>query len=95
MNDVLNYQTRIRQKLVAAFAPSLLEIKDDSKKHAGHAGHHAEGETHFAVMIVSEKFAGLGLLARHRLVYDALKDELAERVHALNISAKTAAEHQK
>lgn len=84
---------RMKSKLEAAFSPLELHIHDDSHKHAGHAGHHAEGETHFKVAIVSEAFEGLNALARHRLVYEALKEELAERVHALNISAKSVKEH--
>jgi len=87
------FYNRIKNKLEAAFSPICLEIKDNSHKHAGHAGHHAAGETHFSVLIVSEVFDGLKALARHRLIYDALKLEIAERVHAINISAKSPKEH--
>lgn len=78
--------------LQAAFAPLALEVVDDSAKHAGHAGARAQGESHFTVRIVSEKFAGLNRVARHRLVYDALKDQFAMGLHALAIDAKTPQE---
>ena len=76
----------IRQKLTENLAPIRLEIVDESHRHAGHAGFRPEGETHFAVTIVSPAFAGLGRVARQRLVYQILADELASRVHALSLT---------
>ena len=79
---------RITLKLEAAFAPQRLTVVDDSHRHHGHGGWREGGETHFSVDIVSEAFAGKSRLACHRLVNEALAAELAERVHALSISAK-------
>jgi BolA protein len=76
----------MRRKLTERFAPSRLDIIDDSHRHAGHAGARPEGETHFALTIVSPAFAGLGRVARQRLVYETLADELANRVHALSLT---------
>ena len=76
----------IRRKLTARLAPTRLDIVDESHRHAGHAGARPEGETHFAVTIVSPAFAGLGRVARQRLVYETLADELATRVHALSLT---------
>ncbi len=87
------YQTRMRDKLVAEFQPIHLEIKDDSKKHAGHAGADPKGETHFTVHIVSSKFEGLNALARHRLIYAILAEEIKERIHALSLVAMTPSEY--
>lgn len=84
--------TMIREKLTAALAPQALEIVDDSHKHAGHAGARAEGESHFTVRVVSERFEGLNRVARQRLVYGALKAELESDIHALAIEARTPAE---
>ncbi len=77
------YRERINQKLTDQFAPEYLMIRDDSAKHAGHAGASPEGETHFYVEIRAKAFDGLSRVARQRLVYQALSDELAEHVHAL------------
>jgi BolA protein len=82
------YEERIRHKLKAALAPIHLEIIDDSVRHQGHAGHNSEGETHFRIRIVSAAFAGLSRVARHRLVYGILAEEIRERVHALTIDAR-------
>ena len=79
---------RMRELLEAAFAPSLLEIADDSHKHAGHAGARG-GQGHFSVEIVSAAFAGKPPLARHRLVYAALGDMMQTDIHALAIRART------
>jgi BolA protein len=89
------YQTRMRDKLTAALDPIHLEIKDDSKKHAGHAGADPKGETHFSVSVVSPKFEGLNAVARHRLIYAVLAEELKERVHALSLESLTPDEYNR
>jgi len=77
----------MRKKLEKAFAPTRLEITDDSDKHKGHAGAREGGESHFTVVIESAAFAGVGRVDRQRMVNKALAEELAGPVHALSISA--------
>jgi BolA protein len=77
----------IRDKLQTAFAPTRLEIVDDSARHAGHAGAREGGESHFNVTIQSPAFAGASRVARQRMVHKALADELAGPVHALTVKA--------
>ena len=78
----------MKQRL-AALDPVHLEVIDDSYKHAGHG----TGEAGvYRLQIVSERFAGLGTMARHRLVYDALGDLMGPAIHALSITARTPAE---
>ena len=77
----------IRKKLIDAFAPTVLDIEDESHRHAGHSGARPEGETHFRVTIVSAAFAGLSRVARQRRVYAVLSQELMDRVHALSLTA--------
>lgn len=81
----------IRAALEAALAPLSLEIEDESHRHAGHAGA-ADGRGHFRVDVVSEAFAGLGPIARHRAIYAALGDLMTTDIHALSIRARTPAE---
>ena len=73
--------------LTEQLAPTVLELEDDSAAHAGHAG--ARSGAHFNLRIVSERFEKLPRIARHRLVYDALRPWMAEGVHALAIDART------
>ena len=83
---------RITEKLTRGLSPVTLDVIDDSHRHAGHGGHHPEGESHFSIEVVSEAFAGKSRVERHRLVNALLAEELAGRVHALAISAKTPEE---
>lgn len=81
----------IRELLTAALAPLHLEVVDDSAKHAGHAGA-AGGAGHYRVRILSERFRGLPVLARHRLVYEALRSLIPHQIHALSIEAHAPGE---
>ena len=82
----------IQRKLSAAFAPSKLEVVDDSARHEGHAGHRPGGETHFSVRIVSAAFEGLSRVERQRRVYAALAGEMKTQMHALVLSCLTPGE---
>ena len=76
----------MRRKLTDRLAPTRLAIIDESHRHAGHAGARPGGETHFNVTVVSAAFTGLNRVARQRLVYQTLSEELAGGVHALSLT---------
>ncbi|WP_197277633.1 BolA family transcriptional regulator [Novosphingobium sp. KN65.2] len=82
----------MRQLLTAAFAPTQLEIINDSASHSGHLGDDGSGESHFTILIESESFAGASRLQRQRLVNAALGDIPGQRVHALAIKARAPGE---
>lgn len=88
----MRVRDRIEAKLTEAFAPSTLEIVDESHLHAGHVGARPEGETHFRVRLVADAFAGQSRVARQRAVYQALAEELAGPVHALALSVQAPGE---
>jgi BolA protein len=77
----------LQDKLQAAFQPTRLEVVDDSARHSGHAGAREGGESHFNVTIEAAAFAGANKVARQRMVYRALAEELAGPVHALSVKA--------
>lgn len=77
---------RIETKLTEAFSPVELSVVDDSEAHRGHGGYREGGNTHFNVAIKAEAFNGLSRVAAQRLVYSALKAELADGVHALALT---------
>ena len=81
---------QIEAVLQKALSPSLLEVRDDSAAHAGHAGA-AEG-SHFSVRIVSAQFVGVARVGRHRLVYDALRDLMTQGIHALALDTRAPGE---
>lgn len=77
----------IRQRLDARFAPSLLEVADESEAHRGHGGWREGGQTHFRVRIRAAELGPMSRLARHRAVHGALGPELVARLHALAVDA--------
>jgi BolA protein len=93
---IMSVSDTIRDKLASAFAPSEISVTDDSHRHAGHSGatrdDGSQGETHFTVRIVSDKFAGLSRVERQRRVYTALDEEMRGQVHALSLTALSPSE---
>ena len=84
----MRVKTQIEEKLVATFAPTALEVIDESHLHKGHGGWREGGETHFRVVISAPAFAEMSRVARHRAVNECLAEELANGVHALAIRAE-------
>ena len=85
-----NRTERIRARLTQIFSPSVLNVTDDSARHAGHAGASPEGETHYNVEIASAAFAGKSRVEMQRAVNQALQPEFDSGLHALSIKARAA-----
>jgi BolA protein len=91
---------RIREKVTNALEPRELQIWNDSHKHSHHQamrGADNVTESHFRLLIVSDKFSGKTQPARHRMVYGLLDEELKQQngVHALQLQTKTLQEWEK
>lgn len=82
----MSAEQRIQQKLIVALEPTRLDVVNESELHAGHRSSPGTGESHFRILIVSDRFNGLSRVARHRLVNEALAEELAGRIHALALT---------
>lgn len=80
-------ETKMRARL-AVLDPTILEIIDESRKHAGHAGAR-DGGGHYVLHIVSAQFVGNNTVARHRMIYSALGELMKREIHALTIQAHT------
>lgn len=78
---------RLRAALEQALHPALLEIRDDSAKHVGHAGAREGG--HFHVVIAAAVFKGASQVQRHRMVYAAAAELMGKDIHALSIDARS------
>jgi BolA protein len=91
----------IEKKIAEELSPEVLVVNDDSEKHANHKGLHdghagvRSNESHFSVTVVSEQFAGMTPIKRHRLVNSILQKEFDDGLHALQLSTKTPAEWEK
>ena len=73
------------------FSPSQFELRDDSAKHAGHAGA-TSGGGHYHLVLVSAEFEGHTRVEQHRMVYDALTDLIPDKIHALGLTTRTPSE---
>lgn len=84
----MNRPQRIRELLDAGLAPAECMVEDESHLHAGHAGA-ASGGGHYRLRLVSPRFEGLNKVARHRLVYDCLREMMQKDIHALAMTLLT------
>ena len=78
---------KITEKITKALEPTQISVEDESHLHAGHAGARPGGQTHFRITVVSARFTDLSLVKRHRLINEALAEELQGPIHALAIKA--------
>ncbi len=81
-------QDKIQKKLEIALNPTQLEVVNESYKHQGHAGDDGTGESHFHIMIASSLFENKTRLAKERMIYKALENEMPI-IHALSINILT------
>lgn len=78
----------ITQRIEQALSPTFLQVIDDSADHIGHAGA-ASGAGHFTVVVESQAFKNLSLVQQHRLIYQAIGNDLmGGEIHALRIDAR-------
>jgi len=87
----VNLAPEIRRRL-QSLDPVELELVDESERHRGHAGYSEGGNTHWRLAIVSPRFAGASVVARHRMVYQALGNLMNHPIHALAITARAPEE---
>ena len=88
----MNRAERILSILTQQLSPSQLELRDDSAKHADHAGALPGGETHYHLIVASAQFSGMNKVQRHRKIYGLLAAEFKEGLHALSIDARAPGE---
>jgi BolA family transcriptional regulator, general stress-responsive regulator len=86
MGQEMTVEARMRERLMVALQPTRLDIINESELHAGHRGSPGTGNSHFRLLIVSPKFAGLTRVNRHRLVNELMAEFLAGGVHAMALS---------
>ncbi|MCX8506164.1 MAG: BolA family transcriptional regulator [Alphaproteobacteria bacterium] len=97
----------VYDRLIGEFSPTRLEIIDESSQHrhhvamkhlpaeAGDKTHPKGRETHFRIVMESEKLRGLSRVAQHQLVYKILQTEMARGIHALSLDLRVAAKSAK
>jgi BolA protein len=88
----MSVEAEMRRLLMVALEPTRLDIVNESHLHAGHRSSPGTGESHFRMLIVSERFNGLSRVQRHRLVNETLGNIVGGKVHALALTARTPSE---
>jgi BolA protein len=81
-------QESITAKITEDLKPLHLEVINESHKHSVPPG----SESHFKVVIVSDRFQGKPLVRRHQAVNAILEQELKDDIHALSLETLTGAE---
>lgn len=89
----MSVQENVEAKLRESLAPQHLEVVNESHMHSVAKG----SETHFKVVVVSDRFEGMNPVKRHQLVYGALGDLMGKKtsqggIHALAITSRTPSE---
>ena len=84
----MNKQSIIEQKIRVALAPMHLEVLDESHQHNVPEG----SQSHFKLVVVSDEFAGMSLINRHRQINAVLKQEFDNGLHALALHTMTPEE---
>lgn len=86
-------QIKIETQLQGIFSPCSIKIFDHSELHSNHyTRENSKEPSHLKIIIISSKFEGMAKIARHKLVYNALKDELNTSLHALTLLTLTPEE---
>ncbi|WP_236870173.1 BolA family protein [Candidatus Bandiella numerosa] len=88
----INIKDQIENKLRENLDVSFLNLKDESYLHANHNEEAKAGGTHFSLTIVARDFDCVGLLGRHKIINQILKDEF-KIIHALKIKAYNGKEY--
>lgn len=81
-------QQRLTTQLQASFRPTHLEVINESHQHSG-----ANQQSHFKLVVVSNNFAGVKLIDRHRLINKLFAEELTQ-IHAMALHTYTPEEWQ-
>ncbi|MCW9014682.1 MAG: BolA/IbaG family iron-sulfur metabolism protein [Gammaproteobacteria bacterium] len=84
----MSVEDDIIEKLTNSLQPEHLQVINESHMHNVPPG----SESHFKIVAVSDLFNGKMLIARHRMVNQALAEELQGPIHALAIYTMTPAE---
>ncbi|WP_439243700.1 BolA family protein [Lonepinella sp. BR2474] len=86
----MSKQQELEQRLINEFQPHFVKVENESYMHSSGKG----ADSHFKIVLVSDKFNGLRQVARHRLLYQLFAQDLAQSIHALALHTYTLTEWQ-
>ena len=84
---MINYLEKIKEKIISKLNPDKILIVDNSHLHTKHKSFSAE-KFYLKFIIKSEKLKKMNKIDSHRLIFAILKDEMKDKIHALEIEIK-------
>ena len=91
---VLKRKNNIENLILKNYKPEFFSVLDVSEQHRGHKNFKEDVESHFEIIIVSEKFKKLNRIERHRMVNQTLKKEFLSDLHSVIIKTFTSEEYK-
>ncbi len=90
--DEDNTASEIMKRIRSALSPKNLALKNISAAHKKHKGAKKHGGGHYALIVVSDSFHGLGKIQREEWISSLLKDLYKDKIHALTMKLQTPEE---
>ena len=91
---LLKRKINIENLILKNYEPEFFSVLDVSEQHRGHQNFKEDVESHFEIIIVSEKFKNLNRIKRHRMVNQTLKKEFLSDLHSVIIKTFTSEEYK-
>ena len=92
---ILKRKINIENLILKSYEPEFFSVIDVSEQHRGHQNFKEDVESHFEIIIVSEKFKNLNRIERHRMVNKSLREEFLSDLHSVIIKTYTSEEYEK
>ena len=87
-------KAHIENLILKNYEPEFFSVTDVSEQHRGHKNFREDIESHFEIIIVSEKFKNLNRIERHRMVNKSLREEFLLDLHSVIIKTYTIEEYK-
>jgi len=87
---LLKQNTKAKIKLIMTTKTEVINLITKKLPNSQVIVENIKGNDHLQVTVIASEFKGLSLVKQHKLVYSALKEELAsEAIHALALKTET------
>ena len=86
---------KIEKIISESYSPYFYSVIDVSEQHRGHQNFKENVESHFEIIVVSDKFIDIKRIDRHRMINYSLKNEFCSDLHSAIIKTYTIEEYKK
>tara|TARA_B100001115_G_scaffold129088_1_gene97138 strand:+ start:262 stop:540 length:279 start_codon:yes stop_codon:yes gene_type:complete len=85
---------KIEKIISESYSPYFYSVIDVSEQHRGHQNFKENVESHFEIIVVSDKFIDIKRIDRHRMINYSLKNEFCSDLHSAIIKTYTIEEYK-